>query len=355
MRIIDKVAERAGVSVATVSRTFRSPEKLREETAARILSIATEMGYAPKPRRPRRRTLESEKRSTIGYLFFAAHARELFTSNAFYGEILAGAKDEAERLKLSVEVEVASKFAPPESLPEMLRPGKVDGVLLVGAAPVSVLSFYSSTGHPLVNVDHVDPRGLHDSVLSDGIDSAYAILDHLWELGHRRIAFVRPISEAVTFAERFRGYRIFLDEHDCAFDPSLVLKVGSYEEIVAGAGELITSRAAPTAIFAVNDETASMVLHACHDKGVKVPESVSVAGFDDTSLAQRVWPPLTTVRVDTEEMGREAVRRLYELMKPRDGVERSASRPPLCTRLNGHLVPRRSTGPVRSDEVLPHT
>ncbi|MDR3708356.1 MAG: LacI family DNA-binding transcriptional regulator [Capsulimonadaceae bacterium] len=356
MNTVEEIAKRAGVSAATVSRTFRSPEKLSQDTANRILQIADQLKYAPKPRRPRRKTMlaateaEPVAVTTIGFLFFAKYSTDIYSSHSFYGEILHGVQDQATALGLDVKFAVVPRYSAPDEMPAMISSGALSGLLLVGAAPPHVLGFYSSAAKHIVNVDHIDPAGEHDGVLSDGIGGANMALEHLWSLGHRRIAYVTPESEAVTFRERYRGYQLFLLEHGLRLDPELVLTIGADENPQAKASGLFDGIAPPTAVFAANDETASWVLQACHNRSIDVPGQVSIVGFDDVYLAQHVWPPLTSVHVDIVGLGREAVVRLYERMCPRVDVPRLAT--PANVRLRSHLVERKSTGVVRAEAKL---
>lgn len=123
MNLIDEIAKRAGVSTATVSRTFRSPEKLRKETAAKILHIAGQLNYSPAPRRSRRKTRSPQTgagispNTHIGFLFFCEHPREIYTTNAFYRLLLHGVQSQAKLLGLSLEVELAERYSPPRVLP----------------------------------------------------------------------------------------------------------------------------------------------------------------------------------------------------------------------------------------------
>jgi len=343
---IDEIAIRAGVSTATVSRTFRAPEKLRKETATRILQIADQLNYSPTPRRSRRKSNNHAgptAAGNIGFLFFCEHPREIYSRDAFYGLILHGAQTQAKALGLTVEADIAERYTAPRVLPAMVAKRSVGGLLLVGAAPTHVLGFFSSAAPHIVYVDHLDPSGERDGVLSDGIGGAMAIMSYLGSLGHRRIAFVCPVSEAVTFRERYQGYQLYCIENDIPLDPHQIVMAIGYDDARARVEELITSKNAPTAIFAANDLTASWVLHACHARSINVPTQLSVAGFDDVDLARHIWPPLTTLHVDIEGIGQQAVLRLYEKMTLPSS--NSAGLTPVEIRVQGSVVIRQSTCP----------
>lgn len=290
--------------------------------------------------------MESVNAGDIGFLFFSENPKQLYASDSFYGLVLHGVQVQAKVLGLTVEVDIADRYEVPTSLPAMIEQRSVKGLLLVGSAPSQILTFFSSAAPNIVYVDRLDPSGERDAILSDGIGGALTVMRHLGDLGHRKIAFVCPASEAETFNERYQGFQLYCNDKDIPLDPRMVVIEEGYNNLRSRVEALVTSPYAPTAIFAANDLTAAMVLHACHARSISVPGQVSVVGFDDMDLAKHVWPPLTTLHVDIEGIGQQAALRLYERMT---FLSPSASRlAPATIRVHGSLVVRESTAPPSS-------
>ena len=142
------------------------------------------------------------------------------------------------------------------------------------------------------------------------------MVQHLALLGHRRIAHITGHPKHAGSAWRLRGYRDGLEQAHLDYDPALVVEGWfSFDSGVAGGRRLFALEQRPTAIYAANDDTAAGVLWAAAERGLKVPDDVSVCGFDDTPLARQVWPALTTVRQPSQDMGRVAALQLLRTIK----------------------------------------
>jgi LacI family transcriptional regulator len=169
-------------------------------------------------------------------------------------------------------------------------------------------------------LDELDRRGLPNVRIAPGlrrdtgllaqmddVAAARELVRHLIDLGHRRIAFIRGPESHASSSDRLTGYRRELEAHGIAFDPELVV-AGDYSFQSGGdaARKLFAGATRPTAIFAGNDDSAAGVLAVAHELDIAVPEQVSVTGFDDSDLAQAVWPPLTTIRQPVVELAAAA-------------------------------------------------
>jgi len=236
---------------------------------------------------------------------------------------------------------VSSSHADTRELLAALRTmrGRIDG-LIVMAPDVDAEAIRNSAGDtPLVLVDPGGGVEGHDTISVANFDGAYVLVRHLMSLGHRRIATVTGPERNVDARERLGGYRAALRDGDGILDPELEVH-GDFSEpsAYAAAAALLRLRPRPTAIFAGNDYMAVGVLRALAEAAVRVPEDIAVAGFDDIEISRYLDPPLTTVRVDTFNLGERAVALLLR------GMRAPAEHEPRHETLSTTLVVRRSCG-----------
>jgi LacI family transcriptional regulator len=156
-----------------------------------------------------------------------------------------------------------------------------------------------------------DPQDGYPCVYVDDRDAAYAITEHLIQLGHQRIGFLWGGREHRSSQERYQGYEDALKDYGIALDRKLIL-AGDYtfDDGFRGARKLLALKDRPTAIFGSNDEIAAGVLAAAHSDGINVPYELSIAGFEDSPFSKQSWPALTTARQATEQIARHAAQRL---------------------------------------------
>ena len=368
MPSISDVAQKAGVSTATVSRTFRSPGLLNSQTHQRVMEAARSLNY-----KPRRSSASIEKdaarhapplaaSNAIGFQFFSAEPSDSLFSNSFYGRILAGAQAEASRHGFHLLIHTTDRHTLTRQMPRMIEEKTIGGMLLVGTADPDVLSAF--TGHipHLILVDNRDATGTYESVISDGFGGAYTATRHLLDLGHRNIAFFCGEPHITTFADRKRGF--LCAQIEAGIFPASDAVFGEGANDAALEAHLLNRLSRPnppTALLAANDHHAFIVLRACRQLGLSVPGDLSIVGFDNVPFSAHVDPPLTTVRVDTPFMGRLAVRRLLaslatsaqaqvheageEATEPLTAAR--ALEPPVCSEVPVSLIVRQSSGPVR--------
>ncbi len=226
-------------------------------------------------------------------------------------------------------------------LPKVMRERRADAFLFVGDQQDTLIKETRRAGYPLLLVDHqIRGENCH-SVVIDNIDAACRAVEYLISIGHRRIGYIGGSLKSPSFQERLAGYRAAIRAHRGDEDSDLV-QIGPEGE----AGFLCMQRMLgiakrPTAVFACNDVNAVQAMKAIHKKGLRVPEDISVMGFDDSRIATDVWPSLTTMRVDENLMGRTAVRLLLALRAGSNDVPRE-------TLLKADLVVRESTAPWAS-------
>jgi LacI family transcriptional regulator len=332
---IREIADLAGVSIATVSRVLNGREDVSLETRETVQRVIREHGYMANRSA---RGLSAGRTGLVGVLVPLVHP-------AYFSSILAGAAEalyeQDMRLLLSPTLHLHDREV---SLLDRITHGTTDGALLVlPEESSSELTALLDQGYDFVVVDPRDPLDERVPAVSaahaSGADQA---MRHLLELGHRRIGAITGPAFWVATKDRLRGYQAALAAAGLMPQPELVVQADF--EIpggVAAAERLLALPEPPTAIFAFNDNLAIGAIRAARARGLRVPEDLSVVGFDDIEYATVVSPALTTVRQPLAEMGRMAVSMLVRLLE-RQRFET------LHVELGTRLVVRDSTAPPRA-------
>jgi LacI family transcriptional regulator len=323
---IGDVAAAAGVSVATVSKAINGRYGVGSDTAARVLAVANELGYASSLGAS---SMRSSRTGVVG-VFIAAF--EPFSTEVMKGIGVALGGSGSDLLAYSSLTGNEHDGWERRSLSRLS--GTLDGAILVAPTVVDLPGAI-----PLVAIDpHTGPAGL-PTVDSDGFAGARLAVSHLVELGHRRIGFVAGRPDLRSALLREAGYRRALEDAGIPFDASLV-RQGNYEQKTSreAATALLDLPERPTAVFAANDLSAIATVQVAQTRGLVVPRDLSVVGFDDVPEAARADPPLTTVRQSMQQLGNEAVAMLLALIA---GQELRRPHVTLATR----LVERRTTAP----------
>jgi DNA-binding LacI/PurR family transcriptional regulator len=308
---IADVARRARVSIATVSRVLNGTTPVIEETAGRVRDAISELHYVP---RSAARVLASRRTNIIGLLL-----PEI--GGAFFQLMLrgieAGVREAGFGLLIHATDMPLEAWMPRHPLGEH----NTDGLIVfTDSVNLTELEHLHSLGFPIVLMHRTPPEDLPVPMITvENKSGAHNVVEHLIRVHRRRkIAFLRGIEDQEDSAWREKGYREALEENDLLFDPALVSR-GDFNSNVAHASvrQWLLDGVSFDAIFAGDDESASGAIAALREGGRRVPEDVAVVGFDDVSFARFLNPPLTTVRAPIEEVGREAVRQLVNLI--RDG------------------------------------
>jgi LacI family transcriptional regulator len=336
---IRELAKRSGVSVGTVSRALNGYADVRPETRERIIRLARELDYTPAAAA---RALSTQRSHVIG-VFLDTGEGHPDVQHPFFHEVLGGLKDAVGRggydLLLFASERPGNGYGPHSYL-KRCRHHNVAGTVLMGvdaADPEVQLLVRSDLA--TVGVDVLLTGERTCSVMSDNVTGAALAVAHLHELGHRRIATVTGLVQTKPGADRLRGYQDGLRAAGLALRDEYVAYGDFYVESgAAAASALLALEQPPTAIFAASDMMALGVVRAAAEAGVRVPEDLSVVGFDDMHLVGHVQPPLTTVRQDKGGLGEAAAAALLGF------VDRDAATPPpdLVT-LPVELVVRAST------------
>jgi len=305
------VARAAGVSIATASKALNGRKDVREETRAKILQVAKELNYHPSQMA---RGLAKRRSENIGLMTLRRFHAPIFT-NPFYSRVLEGIETEVTKANynLLLSVVAAEQLSGPIPLPKMVREKNVDALMVLGEAPREFLVELSGAGLPLVVIDTLAQDLPGHYVVADHAQGIRQLVQYLHQLGHRRIGFVNDKVGDASFKERELAFMQSMQALGLAPEQALHMRIagpGAMDEID---GYLKSSRR-PQALLCCNDQHALLVMERAKRLGLAVPRDLSVVGFDDIDEAERADPPLTTVRVEKQEMGAKAVQVVMDLI-----------------------------------------
>ncbi len=306
---MEDIAEQSGVSTATVSLVLRDKPGVNDETRQRVIATARTLGY--RKRAPI--TSPGSTRLRLVGMVNKTRSDDAPRTNPFYAPVIAGIEAACRRQQINLlyAIVLVDEDNHPQELPRMLLEDDLDGLLLVGAFVDSTIArLMERRTTPTVLVDAYAAENAYDSVLSDNFRGAYEAVSYLIERGHRHIGLVGSLPTAYpSLAERRRGYLQALKDQGITqhyfADSHLPPK-----QAVDAAVDLLRRAPAITALFCCNDAMALGVLQAAQSLGRRIPDDLSVMGFDDIDLAEHVTPALTTMHVDKVGMGRLAVQLL---------------------------------------------
>ncbi|MBI4634665.1 MAG: LacI family DNA-binding transcriptional regulator [Deltaproteobacteria bacterium] len=307
---IKDVAQRAGVNASTVSRVINSDSKLsiREETKRRVLDAIRELGYHPNSIA---RNLRLKTSDAIGMLIPDI-------TNPLFPEVIKGVENLASEKDLSLIL--CHTWDNHEKELKMIRfllNRRVDGLLLASVhMRAEAIEEIEKSGTPYVLVNRGNRKDVSAYVVADNTAGAKMAVHHLIGLGHKKIAHIAGFLYTDTGLERIEGYRKELNLADIPFNSDYMVEAGYTEpEGYKAMNKLLLLPDRPTAVFAANDLLAMGAILAIHEKGLSVPEDISVVGFDGIWLVERITPALTTVKVPLNEMGYLAMNMLFNKMK----------------------------------------
>ncbi len=340
------VARRAGVDVSTVSRALnpRTSAMLRPETVERIVAASEALGYRPNVIA---RGLRTQRSHTLG--IFVPDI-----NNAFFPPIMRGLADvlEADGYTLLI--------ANTDNDPERQERGlsgfaarQIDGLFLATSRLDTASSQQRAGGIPVVLVNRHDGDPTRSFVVPDDADGVRRVIGHLVALGHERIGHVAGPDRTSTGRTRRDEFQRAVREAGLADDAVVEAERFRVDDGTGAAVRLLEAHPDVTAIFAANDLLAVGVLRAGRERGITVPDDLSLVGFNDMPLVDLIDPPLTTVRVPQYEMGTAAAQVMLRLLEARPTAPTAEDEERLDhveqLRLETTLVVRRSTAPPRED------
>ncbi|NIW79052.1 MAG: substrate-binding domain-containing protein [Calditrichae bacterium] len=304
------MAKKAGVSVATVSLVVHDNKRISSQTRTKVLKAIKELKYHPSRSA---RGLVSRRSGNIGFILREDHFSR---SEPFYTKIFLGTEFQAREDEYYILLTtVPSCFEPGNKLPRFVLERNVDGIILAGKVPQNLINGLEQYKMPLVFVDYYPPSGKYPAVMIDNIAGGLNATEHLIQCGHQRIAYLAGDFEHPSILERFQGYKMALEKAGLPFTPEYTVlgeelpdRSGGYNAVK----KLFQRTRTITAIFTCNDAVATGVLQYLKEEHIRVPEDISVIGFDDVEADIMLDPPLTTMRVPKEDVGVQALRLMVE-------------------------------------------
>lgn len=308
---IRHVAERAGVSISTVSRVLNDTCKVSDDKRTRVEAAAKALGYLPNPAA---QSLHSQRTGGLGILL-------PFVSGEFFAEFLNGVDEMAQQegWLLLISTSHNSEEELRAALRGMYR--RVDGLIIMAPNTSAELVLRRPADDvPIVFVNTETHQPTVDLITFDNYGGMREMTHHLLERGHTRIGLICGPEPAFDARERLRGYRDAHGQAGVAVQPDLQVP-GNYSQQSGhdGAVRLLALPERPTAIMAANDDSAIGALSAIRDAGLRIPEDIALTGFDDVPSARFTVPPLTTVHVPVRELGALSIRLLLERIAQPDG------------------------------------
>ncbi|MCI0512459.1 LacI family transcriptional regulator [candidate division KSB1 bacterium] len=308
MITIKEIATLAKVSVSTVSKAINHRPDVNETTRQKILALVAAHHFRPNAFG---KGLQSRTTESIGVIFY--RETQPLSGNPFYSRVLEGIEAELAINNYNLVLNLI-----PEqhqgTLPKMVQERRVDGLILIGVFNIGLVQSLLDFQIPLVLVDpKILIEGCHQVVI-DNEHGAFLATQYLIQRGHARIGFISGDLIRLSFQQRLNGYMKALRFYKIPVEADLV-RTGGLENGYELVQQLLDLPVRPTAIFCANDINAIYGCKAIREHDLKIPEDLSLVGFDDIELAKLASPPLTTVRVHKEELGSIAVRALLRIIQ----------------------------------------
>ncbi|MFP4016470.1 MAG: LacI family DNA-binding transcriptional regulator [Halanaerobiales bacterium] len=307
MATIRDVAEKAGVSIATVSRVLNKQVSVSPETRARVEKAISELNYQP---------------NYLGRNLRRAETKIILVilqniSNPFYSKVVEGIEDVGHRYGYNIMIcNTDSEAERERSYLDLLVNRLVDGVILMEPEIESDELTRIGNNYPVVQCCEYKEGADVPHISIDNIAAGYTAVNHLIKLGHKRIGMISGYNRLLSAMQREKGYKKALKEADIEYEEGL-MKYGSYGFTggFRATKELLQMDNPPTAIFAISDITAIGAIKAIKESDLRIPEDIAVVGFDNTSIASMYDPQLTTISQPRYKLGKVSMEILMDLIK----------------------------------------
>ncbi|MCX6137542.1 MAG: LacI family DNA-binding transcriptional regulator [Ignavibacteriales bacterium] len=327
---IKDVAREAGVSVATVSRVFNNSSLVIDDTRDKVLGIANQLHFIPNPIA---RSLSRNRTDAVGLLLPDLHGE-------FFSEVIRGVDQVVQANKKHLLVSSShNERNEIEAALRMMR-GRVDGIIIMSPGiDAETLLQNISKNLPVVLLNCFVQDTNFDSINIDNYGGAYQSVLHLISHNHRRIAIIKGTENNYDSSLRLKGYRQALVDAGVPTVPELEID-GDFTEAAGAAAAKAISRMQdrPTAVFAANDAMAIGAIAALRELGIRIPDDIAIAGFDDIPIARSIMPGLTSVHTSISELGMLAMNRLMTAIDAKEEHHRQQ------TIIRTTLVVRESCG-----------
>lgn len=306
------IAKIVGVSTVTVSKALSDQKGVSEELREKIKRLADEMGYK-QPSAVRK--LQANKSYNIG-IIIAEHFLSKFDS--FYWQMYQAVTTKAVSKGCFTLLEIVSaKDEEINSLPKLVVERKVDGVIIIGAMSHAYLEHFNEKGGvPAIYMDFYDEKEASDAVVSNNFYGTYVLTNYLFQMGHRKIAYVGTLLSTDSITDRYFGYCKSLLEHGVELERDWIVPDRSLETGMMDVERMRKlPKDMPTAFVCNCDLTASYMIRILNEQGYRVPEDISVVGFDNYLYPGLCEIGITTYEVDMKEMARKVIHNIVKKME----------------------------------------
>lgn len=306
-----RVAELARVSQSTISRVLNNSPLIKEEVRNRVMKVMDELDYHPDGIA---RSFVGEKTMNLGFILC-----DRTLSHPFYFRLLEGIEKEVKAHGYKLFFSTAQEFLSHKMhLPDTLKEKLTDGIILSGKIDEKLLHILRERNIPFILAGNYNFEGVN-KVSWDATKGAHEGVRCLIELGHRNIGFISgPLAYQVNL-ELLKGYELALQETGIGYNEDFI-QSDEQEDVAKLIAKLFALPTVPTAIFAVNDMMAIKAMEQLKEKGIKIPEDISIVGCGDIELSSHVTPSLTTIRIFLEDLGKMAVKKIMECIYGNDNL-----------------------------------
>lgn len=300
------IAAVMGVSTMTVSKALSDKEGVSDRVREQIKEKAAQMGY-------RYNSMAKGMKEGVSYNIGVLVAERYFDDNAFYNNLYTKIVMELSRISYSVILEILpAEDEKSLHLPNCLTNSKIDGLIIMGQLNSKYIKKLKEEEVPHIFLDFYDEELMEDAVVSDSIYGAYLLTNYLIENGHKKIGYIGSIHATSSILDRYLGYYKAVLERRLEYRPEWVIEDRGEDGYFI---DLVLPKEMPSAFVCNCDEIAYQLVEKLKKSGYRVPEDVSVVGFDDYIFATLCNPPLTTFRVNLEEMAKEIVDSMSRKLK----------------------------------------
>lgn len=313
---IKDVAKKSGVSTATVSLVVQNNQRISAGTRKKVLKVIKQLNYYPSRSA---RGLASRKTGNIGFILTEDH---FLKTEPFYTRIFLGTEFATRETNYYVLLTIVnSEFTNDEPLPRLLKEKSVDGIIIAGKIPLLLIDLITKMKIPTVFVDYYPPSGDYSAIMIDNIKGGMLATQHLIELGHKKIGFIGGDLNHPSISDRLYGYRKALRQFSIEVNDSYIVteEQNTTKQTGYSAAENLFAKSPDlTAVFACNDAMALGALQFLKDHNYKVPDDISLIGFDDIESDLFANPTISTIKVPKIELGIEAMKLIVEIVKNHD-------------------------------------
>ncbi len=314
---MQSIADYVRVNKSTVSRALNTPERVRPETRSRILQAAQRLGYFQFGEEA---VVAEQSSDDVGLL---VDSRTFASPDRFYTEIIRGCLEEANRWKRHVVVN-AMDIESSDTISGLVSEGKVKQLIVIATAPDALQCAIAQRKIAAIGIDLETPSFEFATIYADNSQGTQLLMEHLYGLGHRRAAFAASAYH-ISFRERHAGYALALAGAGQGYDQDLVFldeepnegdRIYQIGRLAVDKFLALPPHRRPTAIVCGNDPIALQTVKALTDAGLRVPDDISVTGFDNLDWAGKVSPTLTTVNIPKLAIGELALQFVTRMGKP---------------------------------------